>query len=214
MQCREVEEVLEQEGFAPLPALAREHASTCEACRNLISDFTAILHAAHEIPQEVEPPAHVWVALRNQLEAEGVIKTPAVAVATRVTPWWHGFQQLFNARALATAAVGVLILSAAILQSRNGGGQNIAAKPEPFAETASALSQEERHLPNVYLASTSPVDQSLRQNLDTLNAFIKDCRQRVLENPDDELAREYLSGAYQQKAELLSAMMDRGGSVD
>jgi len=31
--------------------------------------------------------------------------------------------------------------------------------------------------------------------------------------PQDELAREYLSNAYQQKAELLSAMMDREGSI-
>jgi hypothetical protein len=36
----------------------------------------------------------------------------------------------------------------------------------------------------------------------------------VNEEPQDDLAREYLSGAYQQKAELLSAMMDRGGSVN
>jgi hypothetical protein len=30
--------------------------------------------------------------------------------------------------------------------------------------------------------------------------------------PQDELAREYLFGAYRQKAQLLSAMMERGGS--
>jgi hypothetical protein len=34
------------------------------------------------------------------------------------------------------------------------------------------------------------------------------------EEPRDDLAREYLSDAYQQKAELLSAMMERGGSVN
>ena len=34
------------------------------------------------------------------------------------------------------------------------------------------------------------------------------------DDPRDDLTREYLSGAYQQKAQLLSAMMERGGSVN
>jgi hypothetical protein len=63
------------------------------------------------------------------------------------------------------------------------------------------------------LASTSPVDASLRENLQKVDDFIADCERRVKEEPQDDLAREYLSGAYQQKAELLSAMMDRGGSI-
>jgi hypothetical protein len=42
--------------------------------------------------------------------------------------------------------------------------------------------------------------------------FIADCERRVQTEPQDELTREYLSGAYRQKAQLLSAMMDRGGS--
>ncbi len=64
------------------------------------------------------------------------------------------------------------------------------------------------------LASTSAVDNSFRQNLQQVNDFIADCERRLNAEPQDELAREYLSNAYQQKAELLSAMMDRGGSVD
>jgi len=63
------------------------------------------------------------------------------------------------------------------------------------------------------LASTSAVDTSFRQNLQQVNDFIADCERRVNATPQDELAREYLSNAYQQKAELLSAMMDREGSV-
>ena len=56
------------------------------------------------------------------------------------------------------------------------------------------------------------MDVSLRQNLDIVDKFILDCEQRVKEEPQDELTREYLSGAYQQKAELISVMMDRGGN--
>jgi hypothetical protein len=45
-----------------------------------------------------------------------------------------------------------------------------------------------------------------------VDKFIVDCEQRVKEQPQDELTREYLSGAYQEKAELISVMMERGGS--
>jgi len=47
-----------------------------------------------------------------------------------------------------------------------------------------------------------------------LNTFIKECRKRLQEDPNDQVARDYLSAAYQQKAEILAAMMDRGRSVN
>ena len=66
---------------------------------------------------------------------------------------------------------------------------------------------------SMQLASTSPVDDSYRQSLQQVDDFIAECERRAKAAPEDDLAREYLSYAYQQKAELLSAMMDREGSV-
>jgi hypothetical protein len=212
MQCKEVEAVLEQEGFAPLPELARTHIASCSACTNLVSDFSAILAIAEQLPTEVEPPARVWVSLRNQLEAEGVIRSTVELVAPG-TSWWQSFTSIIRGRALATAAVGFVIAAAGIVQIQTG-TQTANSSPEPFAETAMTLNQEEQNLSIVQPAAFSVVDTSLRQNLDSLNQFIADCRKRVKEDPQDDLAREYLSGAYQQKAELLSAMLDRGGSTN
>jgi hypothetical protein len=75
------------------------------------------------------------------------------------------------------------------------------------------LNEQESDLRNMQTAGTSAVDNSFRQNLERVDDFIADCESRVNAAPQDELAREYLSNAYQQKAELLSAMMDREGSV-
>ena len=90
------------------------------------------------------------------------------------------------------------------------------ARDDQFGSTVTVLSQQEHDLDNMQLAgtSTSPVDTSLRQNLLQVDEFIADCEQRLREVPSDDLAREYLTNAYQQKAELLSAMMDRGGSLN
>lgn len=218
MQCKEVELILEQEGLPPVPEAARAHIAACGACRELVEDLTSIVAAAHMLPAELEPPARVWLSVRAQLEAEGIIKTPSLPVEHAT--WWEGFARFFSPRALATAAVGLLIVGAAVLQlGRRDGSVELAVDQGPglqvpFSDVALTLDQEEQTLSNLHLASTSPVDISLQQNLQTLNEFIRDCRRRVEQDPGDQLARDYLSGAYQQKAELLSAMLDRGRSVN
>lgn len=210
MQCKEVELVLEQEGFAPLPAAARAHLASCAACQSLVADLRDLVAVAHTLPAEVEPPARVWVSLRAQLEVEGIIKQPAVDGAARVS-WWHGLGELFHGRALATATVGLLIIAAGILEIQRPAVQ-ISNSQNPYSETARALTEQEQGLVNMQLASTSTVDASLRQNLTAVDDFIADCERRLQAEPQDELAREYLFGAYRQKAQLLSAMMERGGS--
>jgi hypothetical protein len=212
MQCRDVEVVLEQEGLAPLPEAAKAHLAECNSCQNLVADLTNIVATAHLFPAEAEPPARVWVSLRAQLEAEGLIKTPA-ELARQSAPWWLSFTWLLHGRALAAAAVGLLIVASAAYQLQKPAEAPI-VRQDAFADTAMALNQQEQDLSNMRLASTSPVDSSFRQNLQTVDEFIAECEHHLKEEPQDDLAREYLSRAYQQKAELLSAMMDRGRSVN
>jgi hypothetical protein len=207
MQCKEVEVVLEKEGFVPVPDTARAHLAGCSSCQNLVADLTAIVATAHLLPAELDPPPRVWTSLRKQLEDEGIIKSSAPRVS-----WWHGFSELFGTRVLATSAVGLLILGAVILQSRHTVAPAAEARNaySIYNDTSLVLSNDEAHLPAVHFASGSGVDVSLRQNLDIVDQFIADCEQRVKDDPQDDLTREYLSGAYQQKAELLSVMMERG----
>src|SRR5215813_5613763 len=105
MQCKEVELVLEEQGFAPIPEAARAHLADCLSCRNLVADLTEIVATAHLLPVEVDPPQHIWNSIQSQLIAEGVIKTPAAQVE-RVS-WWESISHAFRARAFATAAVGL-----------------------------------------------------------------------------------------------------------
>lgn len=207
MQCKDVEVVLEQEGWTPLPEAAREHVAGCSACQNLVEDLTAIVATAHLLPAEVEPPARVWVSLRVQLEKEGIIK---LATAER-SSWWHGFSDLFRSRVLATGVVGAMVIAAVALQIQHPAPATEARNV--YDDAATVLNVDEANLGPMQLGS-SVVDVSLRQNLDIVDKFIADCEQRVKEEPQDDLSREYLTGAYQQKAELLSAMMERRGSVN
>jgi hypothetical protein len=232
MQCKDVELVLEHEGLEPLPEEARVHLAECRDCRNYIADLTSLVDAAKKLPPEITPPDRVWISLRAQLEEEGIIRIPADAIPAEPASLWQSIHAFFRNRVLATAMVGILIVAAAVFQIRS---DRTTPAPEPlksmesadapppqaaqevpgeFAGTAQALNDQEPVATGMILASTSPVDASLRDNLKKVNEFIADCEHHLKEHPRDELTREYLSAAYQQKAELLSAMIERGRSVN
>ena len=216
MQCRELEVFFEEEGLAPLSAAARQHLSECHACKHFFEDVTGIVALAHQLPAELDPPEHIWISIRNELVRDGTIR----GLSGDRVPWWQSFAELFRNRSLATAAVAMVMIVVAFLlgsQPRDQVRHVQQAQEDPYAATVTALNQQEHDLVNMQLAGTgenSAVDASLRQNLEQVNEFIADCERRVREEPSDELAREYLTNAYQQKAQLLSAMMDRGGSLN
>ena len=232
MRCRDVAQAIEQDGLTPLPEAARGHVADCAACSSLLADFESIVAAATQLPSEVEPHSRVWVALRAQLEAEKIIREPHVAVPADTSPWWQGFGQLIRGRVLAVSAIAVvMIFAAGYFQMAHREPLTVAvdtipvakSQPvvaEPFAAAALSLDQEEQSLGPLQTVSTggvtdaSPADNSLRENLATLNTFIKECRKRLQEDPNDQVARDYLAAAYQQKAEILAAMMERGRSVN
>jgi anti-sigma-K factor RskA len=209
MQCRDIEEVLEQEGLAPLAEAARAHVARCPHCQDYLADLETIVSAAHELPAEVEPPARLWTALRAQLEREGLIREPAT-VRKEPGSWWD-FGTFFRSRAMATVTVGALIATAAILELRQP--RELPLPPEVIA-TVKQLDEQEVDVRNMHLASTSPVDAALEQNLKEIDNFIAECERHLQQAPQDDLAREYLYSAYQQKAELLASMLDRGRSVN
>jgi anti-sigma-K factor RskA len=210
MQCRDIEEVLEQEGLAPLPEAARAHVARCPQCQDYLADLETIVSAAHELPAEVEPPARLWIALRAQLEREGLIKEPVTARKEERVSWWD-FGTFFRSRAMATVTVGALIAAGAILELRQP--RELPLPPEVVA-TVKQLDEQEIDVRNMHLASTSPVDAALEQNLKEIDNFIAECEHHLQQAPQDDLAREYLYSAYQQKAELLASMLDRGRSVN
>jgi hypothetical protein len=215
MQCSELEFAFEQEGLAPLSADARQHLSQCSACQHFVEDLTNIVALAHQLPAEAEPPERVWISIRAELQHEGIIRE--ASNIKEIAPWWQSLAELFRSRALASAAVAAVILVVAMLLWQKPPTPMLEAKDDPFRSTVTVLSQQEHDLADMQLTSTtsnSAVDTSLRENLQQVDEFIADCEQRLKEQPSDELAREYLTNAYQQKAELLSAMMDRGGSLD
>ena len=51
---------------------------------------------------------------------------------------------------------------------------------------------------------------SLHDNLAIVDNYIALCEKSVSEDPENEVARDYLYEAYEQKADLLAQMTERG----
>ena len=67
---------------------------------------------------------------------------------------------------------------------------------------------------NSYVTRANPaVTASLHQNLAIVDNYIALCEKSVNEEPQNEVARDYLYEAYQQKADLLAQMTERGENV-
>lgn len=217
MQCQELEQVLEQWSPGFLSPEASAHVETCANCRALVTDLEAIQEAAAGLGKEdleVAPPAHLWVNLRAQLEAEGLIrdsrelKEPATAGWFGI--WWAGFSR----PALAGAYLALLIVAGVLVGLKGNFLQDQTQEAVSTASTTaglgSALDVVQTGAMKGLPKSDPDLSATLQRNLDVVDNFIALCEKSVREQPKSELAREYLYGAYQQKAELLSAMMDRG----
>ena len=220
MQCEQFEQILEQQDEGALPKPALDHMESCEACRALSADFAAIHDAALELgTEDVAPPERIWISLRNQLEAEGLIRDPQ-EVPRSTTPastgWWTALQR----PAFAGAFLGIVLAAASAVGYLSNAPQTaVQSQLTPIQDsssvpTADSVFKEEvltvgnDSIPGLQRQDTAVTD-SIRRNLQIVDNFIAICEKSVREQPDNQMAREYLYGAYQQKAELLATATNR-----
>jgi len=221
MQCEQFEQALEQQDFEAMPKQALTHLETCTACSALFADFGAIHSMASELAADPVAPLseHVWISLRNQLEAEGLIRDPQTRMpsAPQTNPaWWSFFQR----PAMAGAFLGLVLAAAGTVSylsnSKSSTGQSELTPAQEISSVPTADSVFKEEVLNVSDAATlgaqrqdTAVTDSIRRNLRIVDNFIAMCEKDVREQPDNQMAREYLYGAYQQKAELLATAMNR-----
>jgi hypothetical protein len=192
------------------------HRSACARCSSLIADLEAIQAAApalrHGVP---EPPERVWLAVRAELEAEGILR-PQQSV-------WQRLRALVPA-APRPALVGsyAALAAAALLLVVTGGGDYTAldsqllrfAPPAVVNGFSAQLEKvEQKTLWSVH-AHDPAIAASYRQNMAIVDNIITVCKKKIEEDPQNDVARDYLLSAYQQKADLIADIMDRGTQGD
>lgn len=201
MTCRHFHEELERWMDGDRSAAAQAHVRNCTACSGLIADLKAIEVEAHSWSAPViEPPERVWISLRNQLEAEGIVKTAPSAVAQpSASGWWSHLFNLAPRPVLAGAYLAglVALVTAGIVSTRPTAPVLTAQNFPPTPNISS---------PRISNSAVSDLNQSLA----IVDKQIAMCEKSVSEEPDNEVAREFLYDAYQQKADLISEISERG----
>jgi hypothetical protein len=194
---------------------SQAHLRNCPHCRGLVEDLKAIRSEAlawrAELAEEVaEPPAHVWTNLRSQLEQEGLIRE--IHPAEAATTWFGGWFALPRP-ALAGAYLTLLIAGAFALSrpinKQSNEARWLAASQDSTMPLRAQLIAEQNSFASFNNANPA-VNASLNQNLAIVDNYIALCEKSVQEEPQNEVARDYLYEAYQQKADLLAQMTERG----
>lgn len=216
MHCEQFMEYAPEwmEGQRSAGALA--HRSACSRCGALIADLEAIQSAAPLLGHSLaEPPERVWLAVRTELEAEGILQPQR--------SWLDRLGDLLPAipRPALAGAYAALLAASALLFATGG--------PNPPAMEISVAKAPSPAPGNVFSAQLEKVAQktmwsvhahdpaivaSYRQNMAIVDNFITECEKRVEEDPENDVARDYLLSAYQQKADLLASMVERGAQGD
>lgn len=207
---------------------AQAHLRSCPHCSNVVRDLELIHTEAHSWSvTEQEAPERVWTALRAQLEQEGLIhetvpasedRAPDVArVAAPRAGWFSSLFPRLPRPVLAGAYLAALIAVAFALSGPVNKRVNEARWLKGTQTSTSPLSAQldfAEQNSNSYVTRANPaVTASLHQNLALVDKYIALCEKSVNEEPQNEVARDYLYEAYQQKADLLTQMTERGENV-
>jgi hypothetical protein len=214
MLCHELENILSQEPDGAMSPEVRKHLEGCADCRALASDLEAIRRGSLDLPAEEEPHERVWARIRLQLEAEGLIREPQFEPAPPRAAVWSFSQR----PAFAGTVLGLLLLAAGfagVRSLRTGpgitAGVQTPAQPQPPQENVQEASLDASEASIESLQQVDPQVQAVfKRDFALVDNVISMCEKSVREQPNNDLAREYLIDAYQQKAQLLAVAMDRG----
>jgi hypothetical protein len=221
--CKDFLNRLETWAASEHPADAQSHLRSCADCRALFEDIHAIRAEARSWgAQDAEPRERVWIALRAQLEQEGLIRPaslarPLSAVAPARENWLDHLVRRIPRPALAGAYLSILValgfafggpLNQQTNEARWLEGTQVATSP-----LSARLDIVERSPVPASRDLNPAVTASLHQNLAIVDNYISLCEKSVQEEPQNEVARDYLYEAYQQKADLLAQIGERGENI-
>jgi hypothetical protein len=176
------------------------HLRSCSSCSELVSDLRAIASGAKLLCADSEPSPRVWANIQRTLETEGIIrpaKQPGATLfpARRWSPAW-----------LATGIALVLMAIGAFLYTNHRGLNQELGGRQSLTTPVSLASADDVEL----LSHVSPAARATyADDLQTVNAFIRDAEDTLAQDPSDDEARHFLMRAYQERDMVYASAMDR-----
>lgn len=207
MTCQEFSRVLpELEGGRSFEA--DEHLRMCSRCWDLVSDLDAISQQARLLQASDEPSARVWNSIEITLRQEGLIHQSQLDRPVRL---WRGWRF----RWLAPVAAALLLVSGFFLREHRGGPSQLVARsvaPSSLTTTAPeqiAAAGDEDQLLSAVAARAPGLRAGYVSDLRAVDDYIRDAESSARNNPNDEIAQQYLTNAYEQRAMVYEIAMAR-----
>jgi hypothetical protein len=212
MTCEEFRRVLpELEGDHTVEQEA--HLKSCSSCSDLVSDLNAISEEARLLAADLEPSPRVWNSLEIALRREGLIRDlePEAVLARFGRP---------RARFAWLRPVSIALVCGAVLffvQHYPPRGTPVArqAASAPVLQTVaespqdSTIDADEAQLLNLVASRAPAMRARYESDLRAVDAYIRDAETSVRNNPNDEIAQQYLMNAYEQRAMVYEMAMER-----
>ncbi len=204
MNCRELQNGLADFFDGEAPAEAQGHLKSCAACSALVADLKEISGQARLLAATEEPGPEVWRKIEAALEQEGLVRTEAPVPARAL--WWGAGQSSWAVPAWAATVAALLLLALGVNSLRQ-----TPATPEPTAVVQPAVLVDDDDMRFLAAVEKRAPSKSVRykKHLEAVNASIRDAKRSVEQDPENELARERLIQAYDQKSALYDMAMTR-----
>jgi hypothetical protein len=208
MTCAEFQEILPELMEKSRRPDLEAHTTSCGACAELVSDLEAIISESRMLRAAEEPSPRVWNSIELALRQEGLIRAqepsrpflvPALGKKWGLMGW-------------VVPAMAVLALSAGILFMRSERTRNTASAVTPalprlgMGETNDA---DDRAVLDEVQKRSPALVAVYANNMRDVNAYIRDAKEVVDQDPNDEEARQDLLQAYQQKSMLYDMALER-----
>jgi hypothetical protein len=211
MTCIELQESLADAELLTSPE-QKIHLNTCPECAALVRELNLIVSTAVDLRGADEPSPRVWNSIQIALRQEGLIHPPRPRrslLPSFDSPWgWT--------RWLAPIAAALLIGVGSYLY-QHAPSNRIASSVAPVMEPAvnattsdaSVAGLNDADLLQEAAQQTPAVKAQFEEDLRRVNQYIRDAREVVATDPNDEEAHRTLLEAYQEKAMLFELAMDR-----
>jgi hypothetical protein len=211
MTCIELQESLADVGLGTNPE-QQSHLSTCPECAALVRELNWIVSSAVDLRAADEPSPRVWNSIEIALRREGLIhppRPPRSLLPSFKGPW--GWTRWL---APATAALLVVLGSyfyqhGSTTQIANNVTYNAGRAVSVPATDASIAGLNDADLLQEAAQQTPAMKAEFEEDLRRVNQYIRDAREVVATNPNDEEAHRTLLEAYQEKSMLFELAMDR-----
>jgi hypothetical protein len=177
----------------------------------LSSDLNAICEQARLLANDQEPSWRVWNSIETALRREGLIRDPQPRVVFSASSLPRTRLAWLRPVSVALVLVAVFVVVWQFVPRATPVRQ--AATSPPIIRTApepdSVIDADEVQWLN-FVGSRAPAMRAgYESDLRAVNAYIRDAKNWVRNDPNDEIAQQYLMNAYEQRAMLYEMAMDR-----